>query len=90
MRGDTVKQFSPSRGVLAVIELLWLIYDKELYIVRIGRIGGMGGIEVILRDKYGWPVERIQGHKVTNFIRLLIHTNIKQTFIRRKTMMIKN
>ncbi len=24
-------------------------------------------------DKYGWPVERIKGRPITNFIRLLIH-----------------
>lgn len=36
-----------------------------------------------LRDKYGYPVERIKGKKLTNFIRLLIHTNIKQTWKRK-------
>jgi len=25
-------------------------------------------------DKYGWPVERIKGRPVVNFIRLMIHT----------------
>lgn len=25
-------------------------------------------------DRYGWPVERINGRPVVNFIRLLIHT----------------
>ncbi len=32
------------------------------------------------RDKYGWPVERIIGKPITNFIRLLIHTNLKATW----------
>lgn len=36
-----------------------------------------------LRDKYGWPVERIKGKHITNFIRLLILTDIKQTWKRR-------
>jgi hypothetical protein len=34
---------------------------------------------VKLRDKYGWPVERVIGAPVKNFIRLLIHTSIRQT-----------
>lgn len=25
-------------------------------------------------DKHGWPVERIKGRRITNLIRLLIHT----------------
>ncbi len=25
-------------------------------------------------DKYGWPVERIQGRPITNLIRLALHT----------------
>ena len=25
-------------------------------------------------DKYGWPVERIEGRYIQNFIRLLLHT----------------
>lgn len=37
-----------------------------------------------LRDKWGYPVERVKGHHITNFIRLLIHTNLKQTWKRRK------
>ena len=36
-----------------------------------------------LRDKYGWPVERIKGRPFVNFIRLLLHTNIKQTWKKR-------
>lgn len=39
---------------------------------------------MILRDKYGYPVEKIEGKTFTNFIRLLIHTNIKQTIKRWK------
>jgi hypothetical protein len=31
------------------------------------------------RDSYGWPVERIKGRRVTNFIRLLLHTSLWQT-----------
>jgi hypothetical protein len=37
-----------------------------------------------LRDKYGWPVERIKGRPITNIIRLIIHTSIKQTLRARK------
>jgi len=25
-------------------------------------------------DKYGWPIERVKGHWISNPIRLLIHT----------------
>ena len=25
-------------------------------------------------DKYGWPVERIEGRPITSFIRLVLHT----------------
>lgn len=25
-------------------------------------------------DKYGWPVERIKGRSIQNFIRLILHT----------------
>ncbi len=32
-----------------------------------------------LRDKYGWPVETICGRWFTNAIRLLLHTNMRQT-----------
>lgn len=35
------------------------------------------------RDKYGWPVERIIGKPITNFIRLMIHTNIRKTWEQR-------
>lgn len=31
------------------------------------------------RDKYGWPVELFIGKQITNFIRILIHANIKKT-----------
>ena len=35
-----------------------------------------------IRDKYGYPVEKIKGKYIQNFFRLLIHGNIKQTFKR--------
>ena len=35
---------------------------------------------MILRDKLGWPVEWIMGRPITNTIRLLIHTNVRQTW----------
>lgn len=35
-----------------------------------------------LRDKYGWPVERISGKPVTNLIRVLLHTSLKETWHR--------
>jgi len=31
-------------------------------------------MKIIFEDEYGFPVERISGKYVTNFIRLLIHT----------------
>ena len=43
-----------------------------------------------LRDKYGYPVERVKGRYITNFIRLLTHTSIKQTWIRRNIEDIMN
>lgn len=36
-------------------------------------------IRMTSRDKYGWPVERIKGRPITNFIRLLLHTNLSKT-----------
>ncbi len=33
-----------------------------------------------LRDRYGWPVERFIGRPIINFIRLLIHTNLRATW----------
>ena len=35
---------------------------------------------MIIRDKFGWPVEIFVGRPVTNFIRRLLHGNIKQTY----------
>ena len=35
-----------------------------------------------IRDKLGWPVETIYNRPFTNFIRLLLYGNIKQTFIK--------
>jgi len=35
---------------------------------------------MVFRDRYGWPVERIKGRPITNFIRLLLHTNFAWTF----------
>ena len=37
-----------------------------------------------LRDKWGYPIEIVKGKYFENFIRYLIHTNIKQTWKRRK------
>jgi hypothetical protein len=37
-----------------------------------------------LRDKYGFPVERITGRHITNLIRLLLHTDVWQTLKRWK------
>jgi hypothetical protein len=31
------------------------------------------------RDRYGWPVERIKDRPITNFIRILLHTDIGWT-----------
>jgi hypothetical protein len=41
--------------------------------------------EMIFRDKYGWPVERIKGKHLSNFFRLLFLTNIRQTIKRRES-----
>jgi hypothetical protein len=38
---------------------------------------------MILRDKYGWPVETIENRPFTNFIRLVLHTNLWMTWTRR-------
>jgi len=35
---------------------------------------------MIIRDKYGWAVEQIKGRPITNFLRLLLHGNISQTY----------
>jgi len=36
---------------------------------------------MVFLDKHGWPVERIIGRPITNFIRLVLHTKkIKQGF----------
>lgn len=37
-----------------------------------------------LRDKWGYPVERVKGKHIANFIRLLARTNLKQTIKRIK------
>ena len=37
-----------------------------------------------LRDKWEYPIEIVKGKYFENFIRYLIHTNIKQTWKRRK------
>lgn len=34
-----------------------------------------------LRDRWGWPVERIKGKPITNFIRLVLHTNLRRTIV---------
>ena len=39
---------------------------------------------MILRGKDGWPVELLIGRPITNAIRLLIHTSIRETWKRRK------
>ena len=36
---------------------------------------------MILKDKYGYPVVKIKGRPITNFIRMVLWTNIKQTFL---------
>lgn len=33
-----------------------------------------------LRDKYGWPVTHFRGRPIVNFIRYLLHTNLRQTW----------
>jgi hypothetical protein len=32
-----------------------------------------------LRDKLGWPIERVKGKPIGNFIRILIHVNLRKT-----------
>ncbi len=40
---------------------------------------------MILRDKLGWAVERIKGRPILNALRLMIHSNIRQTWKHRKS-----
>lgn len=35
---------------------------------------------MILRDKLGWPIERVKGRPINNFIRLLLHTSWIRTW----------
>ena len=35
---------------------------------------------MMIRDKLGWPVELIKNRPINNFIRMLFHCNIKQTY----------
>jgi hypothetical protein len=44
------------------------------------------GAHMTIRGKDGWPVEMIEGKPVTNFLRRIIHGNIRKTWMyRRKT-----
>ena len=36
---------------------------------------------MIWRDKLGWPVEMVKGRRILNFVRLLIHTNLRRTWL---------
>lgn len=38
---------------------------------------------MILRDKYGWPIERVKGKYFYNFMRTLFQLNLYQTFKKR-------
>jgi hypothetical protein len=38
----------------------------------------------ILRDKDGWPVERIKGRPITNLLRIILHTSWLVTWRKRK------
>ena len=38
---------------------------------------------MILRERLGWPIERIKGRRILNFLRLLIHTDIGVTWRKR-------
>jgi hypothetical protein len=51
--------------------------EKEVLCWKCGGRGQMiyqGNLNIQFLDKYGWPVERIKGRKILNFIRLIIHT----------------
>jgi len=39
---------------------------------------------MLLRNKLGWPVEKTKGRWFQNILRILIKTNIKATWKRRK------
>lgn len=39
---------------------------------------------MILRDKWGWPLELIKGRPIVNLIRRVILTNWRQTWIHRR------
>jgi hypothetical protein len=56
-----------------------MVDDSEKTLLGIGRLLQGAVASMIFRDKYGWPVERIIGKPITNLVRLLLHTNIKQT-----------
>lgn len=38
---------------------------------------------MILRERLGWPIERVKGRRILNFLRLLIHTDIGVTWRKR-------
>lgn len=74
-------------------------YSDSMHVTQEGAIGiNVGGLVFVkslkewhrlagqtwqLRDKYGWPVERVTGRPVLNFIRLLIHANLRRTWKQR-------
>lgn len=39
---------------------------------------------MVIRDKYGYPIEIYKGRHVHNFFRKLFLCNLKQTYINRK------
>lgn len=74
-------------------------YADSIHVTQSGGIGiNVGGLVFVkplrewhrlagqtwqLRDKYGWPVERISGRPITNAIRLILHTNLRRTWQQR-------
>jgi hypothetical protein len=38
---------------------------------------------MILRDKFGWPVELIEGRPILNFFRRLLVTSVRRTWAMR-------
>ena len=49
-----------------------LVFYLAINALLIMVIGGI--MNIVFCDKHGWPVERVIGRPIQNFLRLLIHT----------------
>lgn len=74
---------SGSSVMLVIMQLMLSSIKRDIQKIIESRkleIDKPRGGTVILRDRLGWPVERIKGRPVTNAIRLLLHTSLWQTW----------